>query len=380
MPKVLASLGLNRRELAFLKDQPFPELAALYYKPYYSAFQDEYRPFDAGLDYLDGISTTELFRRDGASPGALKLIGGSGSALQSVWHAAIRHLHGSPLLALHVFRLTGGNQTLPDTFAKHLGDRVKLKTPVTKIEHAATGVKVTAGVGSAATTYEGDYLVCAMSAFMLRNVPVEPAFPAGKVFALQNVPYYHDTRVIFQTRSRFWEKDNVTSTMEFNVPELNHVWRTGEDVQTTRGLLIGTSTGPQTGDGAAAAYRRMYPGEIGGHREVAGGGLGYESVGVGVRDDRVSGWHVEEVLAGAHRAARARALRRRLRGHSQSRPGSRDAIRQSSGGGHRQGLRCLGARSCVSYSLTGPEHILRATSFDSEAIMDPRYERSAPGH
>ena len=260
MPKVLASLGLNRRELAFLKDQPFPELAALYYKPYYSAFQDEYRPFDAGLDYLDGISTTELFRRDGASPGALKLIGGSGSALQSVWHAAIRHLHGSPLLALHVFRLTGGNQTLPDTFAKHLGDRVKLKTPVTKIEHAATGVKVTAGVGSAATTYEGDYLVCAMSAFMLRNVPVEPAFPAGKVFALQNVPYYHDTRVIFQTRSRFWEKDNVTSTMEFNVPELNHVWRTGEDVQTTRGLLIGTSTGPQTGDGAAAAYRRMYPG------------------------------------------------------------------------------------------------------------------------
>ena len=45
-------------------------------------------------------------------------------------------MRGIPLLALNVFRLTGGNSTLPDTFAKHLGDRVKLKTPVTKIEHA----------------------------------------------------------------------------------------------------------------------------------------------------------------------------------------------------------------------------------------------------
>jgi len=260
-PKVLAAFGLNQRELKFLKDHPFPELAGLYYKPYYSAFQDEYRPFGAGLDALDAMSTTELFRRDGASPGALKHIGGSGSALQSVWHAAILNMRGVALFPLKVFRLTGGNQTLPDTFAKHLGDRVKLKSPVTKIEHSDTGVKVTAGAGGAGTTYEGDYLVCAMSAFMLRNIPVEPAFPAGKVFALQNVPYYHDTRVIFQTKSRFWEKDNLTSTMEFNVPALNHVWRTGEDVKTTRGLLVGTSTGPQSGDGAAAAYRKLYPGK-----------------------------------------------------------------------------------------------------------------------
>src|SRR5262249_22943130 len=141
-------------------------------------------------------STTALFKRDGASAGALEHIGGSGSALQSVWHAAILNMRGVALFPLKVFRLTGGNQTLPDTFAKHLGDRVKLKSPVTKIEHADTGVKVTAGTGGDAKTHEGDYLVCATSAFMLRNIPVEPAFPAGKVFAISNVPYYHDTRVI----------------------------------------------------------------------------------------------------------------------------------------------------------------------------------------
>ena len=134
------------------------------------------------------MSTTELFRRDGASPGALKLIGGSGSALQSVWHAAILNLRGVPLFPLKVFRLTGGNQTLPDTFAKHLGDRVKLKTPVTKIEHAATGVKVTAGVGGAATTYRATISCAPCRRSCCATYPVEPAFPAGKVFALQNVP------------------------------------------------------------------------------------------------------------------------------------------------------------------------------------------------
>ena len=43
------------------------------------------------------MTTTELFKRDGASAGALKLIGGGGSALQSVWHAAILKLRGVPL-------------------------------------------------------------------------------------------------------------------------------------------------------------------------------------------------------------------------------------------------------------------------------------------
>ena len=281
-PKVLATFGLNPREIKFLKDQPFPELAALYYKPYYNAFQDEYRPFDAGLDALDAMSTTDLFRRDGASPGALKLIGGSGSALQSVWHASILNLRGVALFPLKVFRLTGGNQTLPDTFAKHLGDRVKLKTPVTKIEHAATGVKVTAGVGSAATTYEGDYLVCAMSAFMLRNVPVEPAFPAGKVFALQNVPYYHDTRVIFQTRSRFWETrqrhldDGVQRARAQS--RLAHGRGRPDHARTARRHVNRPADRRRSRRRVPEALSR----EIRGHREDARRGLVCESVGVGV--------------------------------------------------------------------------------------------------
>ena len=77
-PKVLAGFGLNQREVRYLAEHPFWDLASLYYQPYLDRFSDEYRPFDAGLNALDAMSTTDLFKKDGASPAALGFIGGRG--------------------------------------------------------------------------------------------------------------------------------------------------------------------------------------------------------------------------------------------------------------------------------------------------------------
>ena len=49
--------------------------------------------------------------------------------------------------------------------------------------------------------------------------------------------------------------------MEFGDRELNHVWPTCDEVDTARGLMVGTSTGPQSPDGALAGFRRRYPGK-----------------------------------------------------------------------------------------------------------------------
>jgi monoamine oxidase len=259
-PKVLAAFGLNAREVAYLADRPFPELAGLYFAPYLDDFPDEYRPFDAGLNALDRMTTTELFRKDGASAAALEFIGGSGSALQAVWHAAILKHRGVPLFPPRVYRLVGGNQTLTDTFANRLGDRVRLNSPVTAIEHGATGVRVSCREKDATVRHEADYLVCAMSARMLRLLPVTPAWPEARAYAIANVPYYHDTRVIFQSRSRFWERDGLSPNMEFGAAPLESVWSTGQDVATTRGLLAGTASGAGTSERALATFRKFYPG------------------------------------------------------------------------------------------------------------------------
>ena len=259
-PKVLEALGLNRREIEYVKAHSFPELAGLYYRPYLDSFADEYRPFDAGLTDLDALTTSELFRKDGASAAALSFIGGGGSALESVWHAAILKLRGVPLFPPRVYRLVGGNQRLPDAFVERLGDRVRLRSPVTKIDHGQTGVRVTCGAPGGTEVLEADYLVCAMSAVMLRTIPVAPAWPAAKAYAIQNVPYYFDSRPIFQSRTKFWTRDRLSPNMEFGDPELNHVWSMCEEVDTSRGLIVGTATGPQSADAALAMYRKRYPG------------------------------------------------------------------------------------------------------------------------
>jgi monoamine oxidase len=258
--EVLAKLGLNRREIEYLATHPFPELASLYFAPYVDSFEDEYRPYDAGLDHLDRISTTELFKKDGASAGALQFIGGSGSALQAVWHAAILKHRGVPLFPPKVYRLIGGNQTLTDTFAQRLGDRVHLQSPVTAIEHGNTGVRVSCLRGGETVRLEGDWLVCAMSARMLQRLPITPALPAAKAYAIANVPYYHDTRVVFQTRTRFWERDGISPNMEFGARPLEQVWSASQEVKTARGLLAGTASGAGTADAALATFRKFYPG------------------------------------------------------------------------------------------------------------------------
>ena len=259
-PKVLAGFGLNQREVRYLADHPFWDLASLCYQPYLDSFSDEYRPFDAGLNALDALSTTELFKKDGASAGALGFIGGQGSALQAVWHAAILKLRGVPLWPPKVYRLVGGNQMLTDTFAKRLADRVRLESPVTRIEHGASGVRVSYRERGETRRLEADYLVSAISAVMLRAIPVSPAWPEAKAFALRSVPYYFDSRVIFQTRSKFWAKDGVSPNMEINEDALQHVWSTCDEVASARGLLVGTASGAGFPAAALASYRKHYTG------------------------------------------------------------------------------------------------------------------------
>ena len=257
---MLGTFGLNAREIAYLESHPFWDLASLYYKPYVDSFTDEYQPFTAGLNHLDRMTTTELFKKDGASAGALAFIGGGGSALQSVWHAAILKRRGVPLWPPRVFRLVGGNQTLTDTFARRLGERVRLECPVTRIEHGKTGVRVTCRERAETRTHEADYLVSAISAVMLRAIPVTPAWSEAKAFAVGNVPYYFDTRVVLQSRSRFWTRDRISPNMEIGDAALNHVWSTADDVSTPRGLLVGTASGVGTPDAALATYRKHYTG------------------------------------------------------------------------------------------------------------------------
>jgi monoamine oxidase len=260
-PKVLAGFGFNPREMDFLAREPWWKLPALYFAPYVDAFPDEYKPFEAGLDRLDAMTLDDLLKKDGASAAAIRFIGDShASALHSVWHAGLLKRRGVPLFPPEVFRLKGGNQTLPDTFNKHLGERVRLGCPVTGIERGDTGVKVRYREAGRDKTMEADWLVSAMSLVKLREVPVTPAWPEARQYVVQNFPYYTASRPIFQSRTRFWERDKVSPNVVLGESTLEHVWRMADDVDTPRGLIVGTAVGFTTAQNALATFRKVYPG------------------------------------------------------------------------------------------------------------------------
>jgi monoamine oxidase len=258
-PRVLGGFGFNQREVDFLKNHPWWDAGGVYLDKYAGRFTDEYQPFTAGLNDLDKISLDELLKKEGASDAYIRHAGSGGSALQAVWHRGILEKRGVPAWPTQVFRLVGGNSLLPETFAKHLGDRVKLNSPLVGIRQSNKGVSVAYGVSGSAKNIEAEYLVCCMSAVMLRQIPITPAFDQRKTWAIASMPYYSATRPIFLSRTKFWQEEKTSINVEFDQPSLQHVWSMADDVATQRGLITGTAQPGVTAERALQTFRTQYP-------------------------------------------------------------------------------------------------------------------------
>jgi monoamine oxidase len=256
---VLKKFDLNQKEIDYLARHPWPEFSLLYYGPYLDNFKDEYRPFDAGLNRLDQLTVTDFLRKEGASAGAIAFLGGTASALDAIWFHAIKKRRGMRQFEPRVFRIKSGNQALTDTFASKLGGRLRLGCAVTAIQHGNSGVTAHYSESGRARKVDADYLVNAMPLVALRKIPVTPDWPEGRRYIVQNLPYDSYGRAIFQSRTRFWEKDGVSPNLEFGGAALSSVWRMADEVPTQRGLLIGTAP-LGSAEKALAAFRRNYPG------------------------------------------------------------------------------------------------------------------------
>jgi monoamine oxidase len=257
---LLSTAKYNQQERQFLRKRPGLSLTSLYLDRYGEKITDEYQPFGRGLDALDHLSLTQLLQKDGASESAIQEIGSESSALHVIWKRRIVQMRGIPEEPTEFFRVKGGNQGLPDAMAQRLGQRIQKNSPVTAIRQGKQGVAVSVRRNNRIESLEGDFLVCCMNAVMLRQIPVTPAWPVAKQFAIANVPYTVETRPIFQSRSKFWTRDGLSGSMEFNSPLLGPLWPTADEVVTPRGILIGTAQAGVTAEAAMSVFRRYYPG------------------------------------------------------------------------------------------------------------------------
>ncbi len=258
---VLSKMGFNAKEVEFLSKNPYWDLISLYINPYLDKFTDEYQPFGVGYDNMDNTPIADIYKKEGASARALGMLGGANtSALFELWRSSILKLRGVPQFPVNVYRLKGGNQSLPTAFAKKLSDRVKLNCPIQTIEHNNTGVRVKYKWMGEPQELTADYLVNAIPPPAFRKINITPALPPEKQFVIDNVQYDSYQRFVFQCSSKFWEKDNISINIDFESPDLWQVWQSAEEVDTHRVIVLGTGPGGITPQRAAAVFKENYPG------------------------------------------------------------------------------------------------------------------------
>jgi monoamine oxidase len=260
-PSVLKGFGFNDREVKYLSENPWWDLQSLYIKPYHSKFTNEYQPFGVGYDHLDTVPVSDIYKKDGASAAALQRLGGKNtSALFEFWRTGILSLRGVPLAPPNVYRLKGGNQELPNAFAKRLGDRVKLNCPITAITHGDKGVTIKYKEFDEEKEMSADFLANCIPLPAFKHIPITPALPETKQFVVDNVVYDSYSRFVFQARSKFWLDDKMSINMDLGDPELNSIWQVADEVETHRVALQGTGPGGVSAQRALAAFRKIYPG------------------------------------------------------------------------------------------------------------------------
>ena len=176
------------------------------------------------LRELDSISIADYVARQGASPGAVRLLGmglfdedGEGyqqtSALFAVaWLSKI-------ISAKSVYTLVGGMEQLPLAFAKRLEKRILYGCPVTRIEHHPDRVSIQyRKFDGEIHTLEADYAICTIPFAVLRGIPFHPPLPSIKQKMFNELDNTSVLRTYIQTRTRFWAEPNFTGQVYTELP------------------------------------------------------------------------------------------------------------------------------------------------------------------
>ncbi|MDI7775942.1 NAD(P)/FAD-dependent oxidoreductase [Asticcacaulis sp. EMRT-3] len=130
----------------------------------------------------------------------------------------------------------GGMDRTPKTFAKYIGDKIRMSCQVEKIDQNAKGVTVNYldKVTGAHESVSGDYCICTIPISVLKNIDANFSKPFKA--AMDQVAYAAVGKIGLQMKRRFWEEDDgvygghVYTDNEFgllSLPSYNLMGKTG---------------------------------------------------------------------------------------------------------------------------------------------------------
>lgn len=123
---------------------------------------------------------------------------------------------GQPASGREAFRIAGGNDRLPQSFADELDD-VRTRAQVTRVEQRSSGVRVTTKAGD---RVDADWCVLATPLRPLNEVAFSPELPGALQAAIRpdGLNYGHAVKTMVQYETRFWRERGLSGDITTDRP------------------------------------------------------------------------------------------------------------------------------------------------------------------
>jgi len=196
---------------------------------------------DPEFVHFDALSLRELLRQRGASDAAIRQIDhtlnynsvDTVSALSAI-RDVVRFMHMRGGQALN---LKNGNQSLPEAFARNLGETLRFGHTLKRVNQTSGGVQLQVETNGRTETLYGDKIIITLPATALRKVRFEPGLPSQRQKIIDELPYTQVAQTYLQTRSRFWEADGPVAAVVSD-GALERLFNASNKMKDGRGLLV----------------------------------------------------------------------------------------------------------------------------------------------
>jgi monoamine oxidase len=189
---------------------------------------------------IDRQTWPEWLASRGASEGAIRVMtaGGDSRELSALYvlrqYALLRDVK-------QYFKIDGGMEQLTRRMAEDLSSVIRYNAAVVGLERQTDRVDVVYVDGEARQTIQASRVIAAIPFATLREVVIRPALPAAKATAVTSLPYFPATRLLLQTKTRFWHAQGLSATSRSDHPA--ETWDAAYDQPADRGLVAMTVGG-----------------------------------------------------------------------------------------------------------------------------------------
>jgi monoamine oxidase len=192
----------------------------------------------------DRVTWPEWLLSRGASPAAVRLmtLGGDSRELSALY---VLRQFAMLRASSQRYKIAGGMDLLPRTMASRLGAAIRYDAAVVRVSRApATGARIEYETRGRVESITASRVIFTVPFSTLRQIEIRPRLSRAKERAIEELGYYAGTRILLQSRNRFWNRAGLNGTAR---TERADIWDcTYDRLPLNRGIL-GATTGGAVG-------------------------------------------------------------------------------------------------------------------------------------